>query len=145
MAAGLALPMVHYERFQKMFAQEIANRVSPDNLHNSIETDGELESTDFTLANAQTLRDAGPWGQGFPEPLFDGLFRLIDQRIVGERHLKMVLQPQDSSIYVDAIAFNVDVKKWPNHDCEQAHLIYHLDVNCFRDQRRLQLLVEEIF
>lgn len=145
MAAGLSLPINNYDRFQSLFAEAIAEQIGPEDLQNIIETDGELDSTDFTLANAQALRDAGPWGQGFPEPLFDGVFRLIDQRIVGERHLKMVLQPEDSSIYVDAIAFNVDVDKWPNHNCEQVHLVYHLDVNYFRDQRRLQLLVEEIF
>ncbi|MCB1826870.1 MAG: single-stranded-DNA-specific exonuclease RecJ [Coxiellaceae bacterium] len=145
MAAGLSLPLAHYEKFQKIFAETVAERVSPEILQNVIETDGELKSTEFTLANAQALREAGPWGQGFPEPLFDGVFRLIDQRIVGERHLKMVLQPSDSSIYVDAIAFNVDIDQWPNHQCDYVHLVYHLDVNYFRDQRRLQLLVEEIF
>lgn len=144
MAAGLSLPIDHYDDFQKVFAEVIAERVSPENLHNIVETDGELMSTDFTLANAQTLRDAGPWGQGFPEPLFDGIFRLVDQRIVGERHLKMVLQPENSSIYVDAIAFNVDLDVWPNHNCEQVHLVYHLDVNYFHEQRRLQLLAEEL-
>lgn len=145
MAAGLSLPLDHYEQFQTIFAETISDRIAPEDLQNIIETDGALNSSDFTLANAQVLHDAGPWGQGFPEPLFDGFFRLIDQRIVGERHLKMVLQPQDSSIYVDAITFNVNLDDWPNHHCEQVHLVYHLDVNYFRDQRRLQLLVEEIF
>jgi len=145
MAAGLSLPVSHYEKFHKVFVEEIAKRISLDQLQNVIETDGPLDGSDFTLANAQALRDAGPWGQGFPEPLFDGIFRLIDQRIVGERHLKMVLQPKESLIYVDAIAFNVNLQEWPNYNCDELHLVYRLDINHFRDQRRLQLLVEEMF
>lgn len=145
MAAGLSLSVDNFQRFKKAFAETIAEIVAPEDMHNVIETDGELDSADFTLANAQAIQEAGPWGQGFPEPLFDGVFRLIDQRMVGQRHLKMVLQPIGSSIYVDGIAFNVDTEKWPNYQCENIHLVYHLDVNHFRDQRRLQLLVEEIF
>jgi single-stranded-DNA-specific exonuclease len=145
MAAGLSLPLAHYDKFSKAFSDAIAQRIDPKDLERIVETDGELLGTDFTLENAQILRDGGPWGQGFPEPLFDGVFRLVDQRIVGERHLKMVLQPEDSSIYVDGIAFNVDLERWPSSSIELVQLVYHLDVNHFRDQRRLQLLVEEMY
>ena len=145
MAAGLSLSLDQYDAFQTAFSELVAEMVSPKYLENIIETDGELSGSDFTLYNAQAIRDAGPWGQGFPEPVFDGVFRLIEQRIVGEHHLKLSLQPENSSIYVDAIAFNVDKEVWPNYNCERVHLVYHLDVNHFRNQRRLQLLVEEIF
>ncbi len=145
MAAGLSLPLDRYCDFQALFSEVVAEQIGPNHMSCVIETDGELKDTDFTLANATMLHDAGPWGQNFPEPLFDGLFRLVDQRIVGQHHLKMVLQPKNSSIYVDAIAFNVDINRWPNHQCDQVHLIYHLDVNYFRNQRNLQLLVEDFF
>ena len=145
MAAGLSLPLANYDQFSTAFSGAIAKRIKPKDLERIVETDGELTPTDFTLENAQILRDGGPWGQGFPEPLFDGIFRVVDQRIVGERHLKMVLQPEDSSIYIDGIAFNVDLDRWPSQQIELVQLVYHLDVNHFRDQRRLQLLVEEMF
>ncbi len=145
MAAGLSLSAAHYEAFQTAFNHTIAAIIKPNQLQNIIETDGELINTDFTLENAKIIREAGPWGQGFPEPLFDGVFRLIDHRIVGERHLKMTLQPKDSSICLDGIAFNVDLDTWPNHNCEFVYLIYHLDVNYFRGRQRLQILVEDLF
>lgn len=145
MAAGLSLSTANYEAFRTAFNKTIAAIIQPNQLQNIIETDGELEKTDFTLDNAKTIREAGPWGQGFPEPLFDGVFRLIDHRIVGERHLKMTLQPKDSSIYLDGIAFNVDLDTWPNHNCEFVYLIYHLDVNYFRGRERLQILAEDLF
>jgi single-stranded-DNA-specific exonuclease len=145
MAAGLSLSAENYEAFQTAFNQTIEAIIQPNQLQNIIETDGELIHSDFTLENAKTIREAGPWGQGFPEPLFDGVFRLIDHRIVGERHLKMTLQPKDGSIYLDGIAFNVDLDTWPNHNCEFVYLIYHLDVNYFRGRQRLQILAEDLF
>ena len=90
------------------------------------------------------LREAGPWGQGFPEPLFDGEFELVSQRIVGEKHLKMTLLPLHSRDLLDAIAFNIDTSIWPDQGITRVHLVYKLDVNEFRGQRQLQLLVEHL-
>lgn len=145
MAAGLSLPIKNFEAFQTAFAETIAKLLSAEDLQESYETDGELSNDDFTLANATLLQEAGPWGQGFPGPLFDGEFRVIDQRIVGEKHLKLMLQATGASHYVDAIAFYIDLNQWPNHRCETVQLVYRLDVNYHRDQKRLQLLIEAIW
>jgi len=145
MAAGLSLPLKNFEAFQSAFAEAIAKLLSAEDLQDCYETDGELSNDDFTLGNAILLQEAGPWGQGFPAPLFEGKFRVIDHRIVGEKHLKLMLQATGASHYVDGIAFYIDLDKWPNHNCETVQLVYRLDVNYYRDQKRLQLLVEGIW
>jgi single-stranded-DNA-specific exonuclease len=87
------------------------------------------------------LESAGPWGQAFPEPLFDGEFQVRGSRIVGERHLKLVLQPNGSQDYLDAIAFGLDNPgQWLR--CEGIRAAYRLDVNEFRGNRDLQLRIE---
>ncbi|MFB1014955.1 MAG: single-stranded-DNA-specific exonuclease RecJ, partial [Alteromonadaceae bacterium] len=105
-------------------------------------SDGDLPVNDMTLAFAEKVRDCGPWGQNFSEPLFDDEFTLIQQRIVGEKHLKIVVQKQGQVF--DGIAFNVDVQVWPNVKAEKIHLAYRLDVNEFRGKRTVQLMVESI-
>ena len=89
MAAGLSLKRRHYERFAKAFDAAVGEQVGEDDLRNTVLTDGVLEGSDLTLANAEVLARAGPWGQGFEEPLFHGEFELVSQRVVGENHLKM--------------------------------------------------------
>ena len=91
---------------------------------------------------AEVIREAGPWGQTFPEPLFDGLFDIVDQRLVGGKHLKMVLAKEDKTF--DAIAFNIDVDQWPNYRCERITAAYRLDINEFRGKRSVQLIVEHV-
>ena len=145
MAAGLSLPIKHLDEFKKAFSDEIAGLLTANDLRESYETDGELANDEFTLSNALILQEGGPWGQGFPAPLFDGEFRVIDQRVVGEKHLKMMLQATGASHYVDAIAFHIDLNDWPNHHCETVQMVYRLDVNYYREQKRLQLLVEAIW
>ncbi len=99
---------------------------------------------DFQLDLAAQLRFAGPWGQHFPEPVFDGYFNIVHQRIVGDKHLKLVLSPQGSQQLIDAIAFNVDLEIWPNESVSRVELAYRLDVNEFRGKRSVQLMVEHI-
>jgi single-stranded-DNA-specific exonuclease len=90
---------------------------------------------------AEMLRQAGPWGQGFPEPLFDGDFEVAGSRVVGERHLKLVLKPPRTDHLIDAIAFGVDVPAdWLA--CRTLRTAYRLDVNEFRDARNVQLRIE---
>jgi single-stranded-DNA-specific exonuclease len=96
------------------------------------------------LTLATELRFAGPWGQHFPEPMFDGEFRLLHQRLVGEKHLKLMLSPMASDTAIDAIAFNVDLERWPNESAQTVHIAYRLDVNEFRGKRSLQLMVESL-
>ena len=143
MAAGLSLPFKNLAAFEQAFQQIAQENLEGKPLAGELISDGELPGEDFTLAFAQYLKDAGPWGQGFPEPLFDGEFELIDQRLVGSKHLKMMVKHQ-SGILIDAIAFNVDVSLWPNSQCHHVSLAYKLDINEFRGRTSLQLMVEGV-
>ena len=145
MAAGMSLKKADYPAFSRAFDLEVRRHLSVDNLQAVYLSDGELTTEDFNLPLAQLLRDAGPWGQHFPEPVFDGEFYLIQQRIVGEKHLKMVVAPLNNrQQLIDAIAFNVDTKCWPNAEAERVQLVYKLDVNEFRGNQTVQLLVDQI-
>jgi single-stranded-DNA-specific exonuclease len=144
MAAGLTLSRDAYPRFAKAFVEEVARHADDVNLQAVIESDGELGIEHFDLDLAHQLRFAGPWGQHFPEPIFDGRFRLLQQRLVGEKHLKMVLTPAGSDTAIDAIAFNIDPLVWPNEAAEWVTIAYRLDINEFRGNRSLQLMVEHL-
>ena len=130
-----------YQAFQKAFDEEVRRLLSLDDLQCQVLSDGELEETDLNLENANMLREYGPWGQAFPEPVFDGEFKLVQQRIVGEKHLKMVLALPETNSVFDAIAFNVDLKQWPSSS-EKIKLAYRLDVNEYRGKKNLQLMVD---
>lgn len=144
MAAGLSLARDDYDAFSAAFSAEVARHAEDVNLQAQIYSDGELTPGDFDLQLAELLRSAGPWGQHFPEPVFDGEFQLVNQRLVGQKHLKLVVSVPDSVQVVDAIAFNVDLQAWPNPAVERVRMAYRLDVNEFRGQRSLQLMVEEL-
>jgi single-stranded-DNA-specific exonuclease len=141
MAAGLSLPLKNLAAFEQVFQQIAEENLKDKPLAGELISDGELQNDDFSLAFAQCLKDAGPWGQGFPEPLFDGEFQLMDQRLVGAKHLKMMVKHQ-SGVLIDAIAFNVDLQQWPNPQCQQVSLAFKLDINEFRGKTSLQLMVE---
>ena len=96
------------------------------------------------LSTVEAINQLGPYGQMFPEPIFDGIFELIDQRLIGGRHLKLLLKCSDSESFIDAIAFNVDLGEWPKYDIQQAHIAYRLDINVFRNRRTLQLMIEHL-
>ncbi|MEM1153570.1 MAG: single-stranded-DNA-specific exonuclease RecJ [Pseudomonadota bacterium] len=144
MAAGLTMARANYERFAQAFVEEVERHATDVELSAVIESDGELAEQDFDLSLAKALRFAGPWGQHFPEPVFDGVFHLVSQRLVGKKHLKMSLFPADSSTLLDAIAFNVDPQQWPDDSVERVEVAYRLDVNEFRGQQTLQLVVEHL-
>ncbi len=144
MAAGLSLSARRFPEFAGAFLEEVERHAGDVNLEGVIESDGELSEEDFELELAAQLRFGGPWGQHFPEPVFDGRFTLVQQRLVGERHLKMVLQPAGSERLVDAIAFNIDPQRWPDPSVQEVRLAYRLDVNEFRGRRSLQLMVEQL-
>lgn len=145
MAAGLSLAKADFDAFTEAFVSAVTEQLSADQLEAVVLSDGELEAAALSLDNAELLRSAGPWGQAFPEPLFHGRFRLQQQRIVGERHLKMTLSPiEDEGRLIDAIAFNVDVSQWPAPSAREAELVYKLDTNLWRERLSLQLLVEHI-
>jgi single-stranded-DNA-specific exonuclease len=144
MAAGLTLPRAGYEAFAAAFVEEVERHAQDVQLQAVIESDGELSVDEFQLELATELRFAGPWGQHFPEPVFDGRFTVVSQRLVGEKHLKLVLTPADGECLLDAIAFNIDPEIWPNQAVTEVELAYRLDVNEFRGQRSLQLMVEHL-
>jgi single-stranded-DNA-specific exonuclease len=108
MAAGMSLTRANFAAFAQAFDDEVRRQLTTDDLQAVVVSDGELAAQDFSLHIATQLREAGPWGQHFPEPVFDGEFFLVQQKLVGEKHLKMTLahdaQGQNS---VDAIAFNI--------------------------------------
>ncbi|MFN2287588.1 MAG: single-stranded-DNA-specific exonuclease RecJ [Chromatocurvus sp.] len=141
MAAGLSLPADRFDDFAQALAAEVARVARAEDLEAVLHSDGELAAEYFDLALAEELRAAGPWGQQFPEPLFDGRFRVAAQRLVGERHLKLTLELPGCGRQVDAIAFNIDPAVWPDEEVQALHLVYRLDVNEFRGQRSLQLIV----
>jgi single-stranded-DNA-specific exonuclease len=143
MAAGLSLPLKNLSAFEHVFHQIAEENLKDTPLAGELISDGELQTEDFTLAFALCLKEAGPWGQGFPEPLFDGEFELIDQRLVGSKHLKMMVKHQ-SGVLIDAIAFNVDLALWPNAQCSHVNIAYKLDINEFRGRTSLQLMVEGV-
>lgn len=145
MAAGLSLDKSRFDEFRLAFEAEAARLLNEELLSARIYSDGEVESQYFDLQAAQALREAGPWGQEFPEPQFDGRFHLLQQRRVGNNHLKMVLAPiDDPQRTVDAIAFNVSDEDWPADGASEVELVYRLESNEFRGQINLQLLVSHV-
>ena len=142
MAAGLALRRDGLDEFSTAIEAVGNRRLEPEHLAEKVFTDGELDAPDITLEVAELLRDAGPWGQGFPEPLFEGTFRLIGQREVGGAHLKMTVAAEGSRIRLEAIAFNRQPGDWQPGD--RLRLAYRLDVNEYFVTPSLQLVVEHV-
>lgn len=143
MAAGVSLHREHYLAFKEAFAEEVARHLSNEDLEQKRISDGELSELDLNIEVATLLREAGPWGQGFPEPLFDNHFYIREQYIVGGKHLKMSLSLTENGMPIEAIAFFVNVEKWPNHRAYKIHAVYKLDVNEYQNRKKVQLLVEE--
>ena len=145
MAAGLSLAPEKLTAFRSAFEAEARLRLSRSQLQAVIESDGEVAAKHLTLDTAQLIQAAGPWGQAFPEPQFDGRFLLREQRRLGGKHLKMVLSPEsEPGKIVDAIAFNVPKESWPDSQATRIELVFRLAVNDFRDSLNLQLMVEKI-
>ncbi len=143
MAAGLSLSVAKLQEFEQAFVDIARAHMAKLDGNHALLSDGDLSSKELCLPFAHLLRQAGPFGQGFESPLFDGEFALLDQRLVGQKHLKMVLK-SDGANEVDAIAFNVDLKSWPNAMVKRVHIAYRLDINVFRGQETVQLIVEQI-
>ncbi len=119
MAAGLSLEEAKFAEFRQRFGDLVGEWLNADALQGVVWSDGELMAQQLTLSTAELLREAGPWGQSFPEPQFDGKFKLIQQRLVGERHLKVMIEPLGGGPLLDGIAFNVDTALWPDPSVRQ--------------------------
>lgn len=142
MAAGLNLPESNFERFAELLEEVVEKHCNAEMLQATSYSDGELLAEELSLDIAQQLRFAGPWGQSYPEPVFDGEFALIKQRLVGEKHLKLVLAPKHNpELLLDGIAFNVDLKQWPDETVNAVRALYKLDVNEYRGRQSAQLIV----
>ncbi len=148
MAAGLSIEENNFDRFAKLFDEAVKCELDEAALKGVILSDGELKPEEFSMHVAQMLRAGGPWGQAFPEPVFDGEFKVLHQKLVGEKHLKLMLEPllkgHPTNIMLDGIAFNVDLRRWPDASVKTVHLAYKLDVNEFRGNQSLQLLIDAI-
>jgi single-stranded-DNA-specific exonuclease len=143
MAAGLSLRDGKLPAFRAAFAAEIAARMDRESLKGVIYSDGALSADELCVATARALRGAGPWGQGFPEPVFDGEFKVVDARIVGGRHMKMRLEAaHGGSDTLDAIAFGYvgGLSENAGLGCGAAlQIAYRLEINEYRGAERVQL------
>jgi len=141
MAAGLTLRLSDYTKFTSLFSEAIQNGYADRANDQLLYTDGELQGDLITLEFANLLGEAGPWGQGFSEPVFEVCFDVLECRILKDVHLKFSLCAQRSKQILDAIAFNVeDPEFWLEH--ESIRFVYRLNVNEFRNRQTVQLMVE---
>ncbi|MDX1456629.1 MAG: single-stranded-DNA-specific exonuclease RecJ [Marinobacter sp.] len=141
MAAGMTIARQDLDAFAAAFDGAVRDTISAQDLEAVITTDGPLSPQELNLETANLLRRAGPWGQHFPEPLFDGEFQVISQRIVGQNHLKLVLKPVGGGEVVDGIAFNTGAEV-PDYTQTGARVVYKPDANTFRGRTNLQLLID---
>ena len=145
MAAGLTLERARLDEFARAFDAEAARWMGGRAAPETIETDGELGVAEIALETAEALRSGGPWGQAFPEPSFDGVFSVRSARLIGERHVKMWVEPEASGRAFDAVAFNHFEEGTAGALPEGlVQLVYRLDVNQYQGERRLQLLIDHL-
>jgi single-stranded-DNA-specific exonuclease len=140
MAAGLSLPAARLETFRQAFDRAVRAIVTPEQLDGVLYTDGELGEADFTIDIARLLRSAGPWGQGFPEPVFDGVFDIVNHRSIGERHLKLLVRPRGCTCVLDAMVFNADAFDW-REGVTAVHMLYRFDESEYQGAISPQLTV----
>jgi len=143
MAAGLSIKQENLARFQQAFSEQVSAVLRPEDLHNINETDGAVDEEYMTIEASEIFKYASPWGQLFPEPVFDDVFKVMNWRIVGEKHLKLDLLKTESGVSYSAIAFNKTDEDLPAGD-DDIRVVYRLDVNEFRGKRSLQLIVQHI-
>lgn len=141
MAAGLSLHPDGFQRFREALLHQVSKEIDLSQCEGEILSDGDLKPFELTLDLAKQIQEAGPWGQWFPEPTFDSVFEILDQRIVGQHHLKLTLAHVDGTEPLDAIAFQVDLKLWPNYRARYIHGAYRLDMNTFNGRTKLQLMM----
>ncbi|MDC0238976.1 single-stranded-DNA-specific exonuclease RecJ [Candidatus Thioglobus sp.] len=139
MAAGLSILPENFLQFKEAFSEAISKHLNGKKPALDLLTDGELDASEMTLKNAQLLCESAPWGQGFEEPIFYGDFEILEQRIVGEKHLKCTLKLIDSSAIFEGIAFFQE-----KLETKKLKVAYKLNVNSFRGNESLQLIIESI-
>ena len=140
MAAGLNLEEANFPAFAELASRKLLEMYPDADFSGAILTDGALPANAMHLKFARLLREAGPWGAGFPEPVFTGDFKIDEQRTVGENHLKLKVRPASGGNAIDAIAFNQAGPGFRG----VVQMTYRLDVNEFRGFETPQLIVEQI-
>ncbi len=144
MAAGLSMPVAAFGPFCTAFDAIAREWLDAADLSAVTWSDGELQAGEFSLAVAHALRAAGPWGQKFPEPLFDGVFVMDSARVLAERHLKLQLQLPGNPQRLEAIWFNADLGRWERRSPGPVRLAYRLGINDYRGLESLQLVIEDM-
>ena len=139
MAAGLSILSENFLQFKEAFSEAISKHLNGKKPALDLLTDGELDVSEITLKNAQLLCESAPWGQGFEEPIFYGDFEILDQKIVGDKHLKCTLKLINASAIFEGIAFFQEKLK-----SKQVRVAYKLNVNSFRGNESLQLMIESM-
>ena len=143
MAAGLTLRQADFSVFSEAFDEEVRKHLSGDDLQGVLHSDGVLDAHEIQLEVAETLARAGPWGQGFPEPMFDGEFEVVQYKNINDKHLQLMLKAPGSQHVVKAMRFNTDPHEWP-HDAERARVAYRLEANEFRGVKSVCLVLEHL-
>lgn len=143
MAAGLSLAEDRLDDFQQALNEAVAMALGHQPPQRVQDSDGSLRADDLTLAIFEAVTQAGPWGQQFPEPLFDGTFSVRRHRIVGEKHLKLSLASENTE--VEAIAFNIDVDTWLKNPLRELGALYRLGINDYRGERSPQLVIDSFW
>ncbi|MFK2875682.1 DHH family phosphoesterase [Rhodanobacter hydrolyticus] len=140
MAAGLSLRTADFPRFAAAFDTAARELIAPERLQAALYTDGELPAGSLSLQLALQLRSAGPWGQAFPEPLFDNVFECANWKPMGEGHWRLGLRdPRDGSMH-DAVMFNVGSVSPPL----RLRAAYELVVNDWQGRESPRLLLRHI-
>lgn len=149
MAAGLSIQQKHLQEFESCFEQVAREIMTEDMLVNEITSDGEPLANEYNIDVARQLKFVAPWGQNFPEPIFDGEFDVVNQRLLGadKNHLKLTLAGKDNHRYLDGILFSIErhglsVQEVSN--LSRVHIVFDLDVNEFRGQESLQLMIRHL-
>ena len=146
MAAGLSIKKKHIEEFKVVFEEVASQLLTEDLLVNVLRTDGAPAPQDFNVNMARALRFVAPWGQNFPEPLFDTQFEVVNFRLLGseKNHLKLTLQDPVSQQVYDGILFNLERHDIDVNNLSRVHVVFEMDVNEFRSQENLQLMIRHL-
>lgn len=141
MAAGMTLLRANLDAFSKAFDDVASRRLTTESLHAELLTDGALAASDFDIKLARQLRYAGPWGQGYPEPLFDNVFELLALKIVAEKHWRLTLQHADRREALEAMLFNAPLQQ---PSVGPLRVIYQVDVDEWNGRERLRLIARHV-
>ncbi len=150
MAAGLTLAADRLDSFREAFDAEVRRWMTLDDAHGVIHSDGALAADDFSLETARVMREAGPWGQAFPEPTFDGRFGVVESRVLGERHLKLKIRAWSGGSLTGPVCEAIAFRYFDHAEAasvrpeQQIEIAFRMDVNEYAGTERLQLLVEHL-